>query len=158
MNRFFVSSIVVVAISACSPGEQADDTVVWDTISGNQPLIIAHRGASAHLPGHTLEAYELGIDQGADYIEPDLVLTKDDVLVCRHDRFLSVTTNVSDLPEFADRKTEKEGRDDWWADDFTLAEIKTLRSREDYAHRSKAHDDKYEIPTFQEVIALAKRK
>ena len=158
MNRIFVSSIIVVALSACSANEKADEPVNWETLSGNAPLVIAHRGASAHLPGHTLEASELGIDQGADYIEPDLVMTKDNVLVCRHDRFLSITTNVSDLPEFADRKTEKEGRDDWWIEDFTLAEVKTLRSREDYAHRSKAHDDKYEIPTFQDVLALAKRK
>jgi len=141
-----------------SETEQGEATVAWTTLSGEPPIIIAHRGASAYLPGHTLEAYELGIDQGADYIEPDLVLTKDDVLICRHDRYLSITTDISDRAEFADRKTEKDGRNDWWAEDFTLAEIRTLRSREDYPHRSKAHDDQYAIPTFEEVIALAKRK
>lgn len=147
-------------LSACmnSETEQGAATVAWTTLSGEPPIIIAHRGASAYLPGHTLEAYELGIDQGADYIEPDLVLTKDDVLICRHDRYLSITTDISDHAEFADRKTEKDGRNDWWAEDFTLAEIRTLRSREDYPHRSKAHDDQYAIPTFEEVIALAKRK
>lgn len=147
-------------LSACmnSETEQGAATVAWTTLSGEPPIIIAHRGASAYLPGHTLEAYELGIDQGADYIEPDLVLTKDDVLICRHDRYLSITTDISDRAEFADRKTEKDGRNDWWAEDFTLAEIRTLRSREDYPHRSKAHDDQYAIPTFEEVIALAKRK
>ncbi len=147
-------------LSACmnSETEQGEATVAWTTLSGEPPIIIAHRGASAYLPGHTLEAYELGIDQGADYIEPDLVLTKDDVLICRHDRYLSITTDISDRAEFADRKTEKDGRNDWWAEDFTLAEIRTLRSREDYPHRSKAHDDQYAIPTFEEVIALAKRK
>ncbi len=147
-------------LSACmnSETEQGAAAVAWTTLSGEPPIIIAHRGASAYLPGHTLEAYELGIDQGADYIEPDLVLTKDDVLICRHDRYLSITTDISDHAEFADRKTEKDGRNVWWAEDFTLAEIRTLRSREDYPHRSKAHDDQYAIPTFEEVIALAKRK
>lgn len=147
-----------VALSACTKNEPARNgtTAAWNTLSGEPPIIIAHRGASAHLPGHTLEAYTLAIDQGADYIEPDLVMTKDDVLICRHDRFLSITTNISDHAEFADRRAEKDGREDWWAEDFTLAEIKTLRSREDYPHRSKAHDDQYVIPTFEEVIELAK--
>jgi len=145
---------------SCSSEEPAElpDNGTWNTLDGNPPLIIAHRGASAYLPGHTLEAYELGIDQGADYIEPDLVLTKDDVLICRHDRFLSESSNVADVPAFADRQAEKEGRLDWWVEDFTLAEIKSLRSREDYDYRSKDYDDKYEIPSFDEVIALAKRK
>ena len=160
MNRILIALIGAAMLSACSTDETGPDKspYVWNTLTGNPPMIIAHRGASAYLPGHTLEAYELGIDQGADYIEPDLVLTKDNVLVCRHDRFLSVTTNISDLPEFANRKVEKEGRDDWWIEDLTLEEVKTLRSREDQAHRSKAHDDQYAIPTFEEVIALAKRK
>jgi len=147
-------------LSACTAGDPDDNssTMGWQTLSGMPPIIIAARGASAHLPGHTLEAYELGIDQGADYIEPDLVMTSDNVLICRHDRFLSVTTNVAEIPDFADRKAEKDGREDWWVEDFTLAEIKTLRSREDYEHRSKEYDDKYAIPSFDEVIALAKRK
>ena len=85
-------------------------------------------------------------------------MTKDDVLICRHDRYLSTTTNVADHAEFADRLLEREGRTDWWVEDFTLAEIRTLRSRQDYDYRSKAHDDKYAIPTFEETIALAKRK
>lgn len=160
MHRTAMALGCAAILSACmnSETEQGAATVAWTTLSGEPPIIIAHRGASAHLPGHTLEAYELGIDQGADYIEPDLVLTKDDVLICRHDRYLSITTDISDRAEFADRKTEKDGRNDWWAEDFTLAEIRTLRSREDYPHRSKAHDDQYAIPTFEEVIALAKRK
>lgn len=149
-----------IVLSACSNDDSGKDAAAtaWNTLSGDAPVIIAHRGASAHLPGHTLEAYALGIDQGADYIEPDLVLTKDNVLICRHDRFLSITTNISDHAEFADRKVEKDGREDWWAEDFTLAEIRTLRSREDQPHRSKAHDDQYAVPTFEEVIELVKRK
>jgi glycerophosphoryl diester phosphodiesterase len=136
--------------------EEPADAVVWNTLNGEPTLVIAHRGASARLPGHTLEAYELAIDQGADYIEPDLVLTKDDVLICRHDRYLSGTTNISDIEEFADRKTEKDGREDWWAEDFTLAEIKSLRSRQNFAHRSQEFDDKFGIPSFAEVIELVK--
>ncbi len=158
--KISIALAVAVLLSACSGVEPAvpTDAIVWDTLNGQPTLVIAHRGASAHLPGHTLEAYELGIDQGADYIEPDLVLTKDDVLICRHDRFLSVTTNVADIAEFADRKVEKDGREDWWVEDFTFAEIRTLRSRENSEHRSKDFDDKFRIPSFDEVIALVQHK
>ncbi len=150
----------VVLLSACSNKQPLSTTNItdWNTLNGDPPIVIAHRGASAYLPAHTLEAYELGIDQGADYIEPDLVMTSDDVLMCRHDRFLSMTTNIADIPEFTDRKVEKEGREDWWVEDFTFAELKLLRSREDYPHRSKENDDKFEIPSLDEVISLAKRK
>jgi glycerophosphoryl diester phosphodiesterase len=160
MNKATLILGCTMLLSACSNNESGKDAAAttWNTLSGDAPAIIAHRGASAHLPGHTLEAYALGIDQGADYIEPDLVMTKDNVLICRHDRFLSATTDISDHPEFADRKTEKDGREDWWAEDFTLAEIRTLRSRQNQQHRSKAHDDQYAIPTFEEVIELVKRK
>ena len=158
---FRMVSILIVAMSflaACvkdTVGERA--SYDWSTLSGKPPIVVAHRGASARLPGHTLEAYELAVEQGADLIEPDLVLTKDDVLVARHDRFLSLTTNVADLPQFADRKTIKEGREDWWMEDFTLAEVRMLRARQHYEHRSKAFDDQYSIPTLIEVIELAKR-
>lgn len=129
------------------------------TLAGDAPLIIAHRGASGAMPEHTLEAYALAIEQGADFIEPDLVMTKDGVLIARHDRFLSTTTNVSDHPKFADRKRVQEtlsgAREDWWAEDFTFEEIKTLRARQPYAGRSKEFDDLYEIPAFADVVALA---
>jgi glycerophosphoryl diester phosphodiesterase len=85
-------------------------------------------------------------------------LTQDNVLICRHDRILSGSTDIADHAEFADRRVEKEGRNDWWAEDFTIAEIKTLRSRETYAHRSKLNDDKFAIVTFDEVIELVRRK
>lgn len=126
------------------------------TLSGEPPLIIAHRGASGVLPEHTLAAYERAIDMGADYIEPDLVITKDGHLVARHDRYLSSTTNVSDMPEFADRKRPDpthEG-EDWFVEDFTLAEIKTLKARQPRAGRSKAFDDQYDVPTFEEILQL----
>lgn len=138
----------------------------WGTLDGKAPLIIAHRGASGYFPEHTLEAYALAIEQGADVVEPDLVFTKDGVLVARHDRYLSTTTNVADKPEFASRKranddatdTEHRDRVDWWVEDFTLAELKTLRARQPFPGRSKEHDDKFEIPTFDEMLALVAAK
>lgn len=123
----------------------------------SSPLIIAHRGASGYLPEHTLAGYRLGAALGADYIEPDLVFTKDGHLVARHDHYLSTTTDIADRPEFAARKTEKPNHDgaDWFSEDFTLTEIKTLRARQAMPFRSKAADGIFEIPTFEEVVALA---
>ncbi len=149
------------ALGACASPKEAD--VKWPTLDGKPPLIIAHRGASGYLPEHTIEAYALAIEQGADVIEPDLVFTKDGVLVARHDRYLSTTTNVTDKPEFAGRKRANtdprtEPREDWWVEDFTLAELKTLRARQPFPGRSKAHDDKFEIPTFAEMLSLVAAK
>jgi glycerophosphoryl diester phosphodiesterase len=124
------------------------------------PLIIAHRGASGYQPEHTLEAYSLAIRFEADYIEPDLVATKDGVLICRHEPFLSGTTNILDLPQFADRRRTLtlDGTiiTDFFACDFTLAEIKTLRARQSFSDRDQSVNDKFLIPTFAEVIHLAK--
>ena len=136
---------------------------MWATLDGSPPLIIAHRGASGYRPEHTLESYALAIDMGADVIEPDLVFTKDGVLVARHDRYLSTTTDVADRPEFADRKRANDDagdtpREDWWVEDFTLAEMKTLRARQPFPGRSKEFDGLYEIPTFDEILALVKQK
>lgn len=124
------------------------------TVSAEEPIIIAHRGASGYLPEHTLEAYRLGIEQGADYIEPDLVMTKDGVLVARHDVYLSSTTNVASKPEFADRKRTVGDKTDWFVMDFTLAEIKTLRARQPFPGRDTSFNDQYEIPTFDEIVVL----
>ncbi|GAB1858469.1 glycerophosphodiester phosphodiesterase [Flavobacteriaceae bacterium MHTCC 0001] len=127
-----------------------------------KPLIIAHRGAQSVLPEHTLEAYAKGIELGADYIEPDLVMTKDGVLIARHEPFMSGTTNVADMPEFASLKTTKnlDGKavTDWFASDFTLAQIKKLKARQPRADRSDQFDDLYQIPTFREIIDLAKSR
>ncbi len=117
--------------------------------SERRPLVIAHRGASGHRPEHTLEAYALAIEMGADVIEPDLVPTKDGHLIARHDRELERTTDV------ADRFPDREGR--WVSEAFTLAEIQTLRARERTATRSHAFDGQYAIPTFEEVVELALR-
>lgn len=132
----------------------------YRTLTGARPLVIGHRGASGTLPEHTLESYKLAIEQNADFIEPDVVVTKDGFLVCRHEPMLSGTTNVSELAQFASRKTRKlvDGveYDDWFASDFTLAEIKTLRAKQAFADRSQQFNGQFLIPTFQEVIDLAK--
>lgn len=131
------------------------------SMPANSPLVIAHRGASAYRPEHTLASYALAIEQGADVIEPDLVVTRDGVLVCRHENEIGGTTDVAAHAEFAARKTRKriDGEDveGWFAEDFTLAEIRRLRARERLPQLrpgSAAHDGEYSIPTFAEVIAL----
>ena len=124
-----------------------------------QPQIFAHRGASGYRPEHTLAAYELAVGMRADYIEPDLVMTKDGVLVDRHEPEISGTTDVADHPEFADRKTTKDldgtPTTGWFVDDFTLAELKTLRAKErlgDLRQESSTYDGRFEVPTFEEVL------
>ncbi len=126
-----------------------------------EPLVIAHRGASGYLPEHTLAAYALGAKLGADVIEPDLVPTSDHVLVVRHENFFGDSTDVADHPEFADRRTTKivdgVAVTDWFTEDFTLAELRTLRAREPEPRQrpeSAAHDGRYLVPTFEEVLDL----
>ena len=123
----------------------------------SSPIVIAHRGASGYRPEHALEAYTLAIDMGADVIEPDLVCTKDGVLVARHENEIGGTTDVAD--KFAGRKTTKtiDGSSvtGWFTEDFTLAELKTLRARERLEMRSHAYDGQFPIPTFDEVLDLA---
>ncbi len=127
------------------------------------PIVIAHRGASADRPEHTLASYALAIEQGADFIEPDLVATKDHQLVARHENEISGTTDVAAHPEFANRKTTKaiDGQSvtGWFTEDFTLAELKTLRARERLPQLRTANtgfDGQETIPTLDEIIALAK--
>jgi glycerophosphoryl diester phosphodiesterase len=128
------------------------------------PLVIAHRGASGYRPEHTLAAYALGARMGADYVEPDLVATKDGVLVARHENEISGTTDVASHPEFAARKTTKtiDGTPvtGWFTEDFTLAELKTLRAKERIPalrQRNTIYDGRYQVPTLQEVIDLTRR-
>jgi glycerophosphoryl diester phosphodiesterase len=132
----------------------------YPTLNGQAPLVIGHRGASGYLPEHTLEAYKKAIEQGADIIEPDLVVTKDGALIARHEPNIVNTTDVSKRPEFANRKkkvmvdgVEEEG---FFASDFTLAEIKTLRAVQAFSERDQQFNGQYAIPTLEEVIALAK--
>ena len=127
-------------------------------------MVIAHRGASAYRPEHTLAAYTLAIERGADFIEPDLVMTMDGVLVCRHENEISQTTNVADHPEFAERRKTKtvDGVEalGWWVEDFTLAELKALRCRERIPQLrpgNTQYNHQYEIPTFAEALALAQQ-
>ncbi len=124
-----------------------------------RPLIIGHRGASGHRPEHTLESYRLAVDMGADFVEPDLVSTKDGVLIARHENEIGSTTDVAD--RFPDRKRTRtvDGQSitGWFTEDFTLPEIKTLRARERLPFRSHAYDGQFQIPTFDEVIELAQK-
>lgn len=128
-------------------------------------LVIAHRGASGERPEHTLAAYERAIDAGADYIEPDLVATKDLVLVARHEPEIGGTTDVATRPEFADRRRSKEIDGElvtgWFVEDFTLAELRTLRAKErlpGVRPTNAAFDGLYQVPTFAEIVALVRAK
>jgi glycerophosphoryl diester phosphodiesterase len=134
------------------------------TLSGDPPLVIAHRGASGYRPEHTLAAYELAIAQGADYVEPDLVVTRDGVLIARHENELSLTTDVASRPQFAARRRTRtvDGRSvsGWFSEDFTLAEIRTLRAIERFARErpgNAEYDGRFGIATLDEVIALVLR-
>ena len=153
-----VATSLLLGLGACHDDDTP--TVHYPTLNGKEPLVVAHRGASGLRPEHTLASYALAIEQGADFIEQDLVLTKDSVLVCRHEPMLSGTTNVAELPQFASRKTTKMvdgvAYNDWFAGDFTLAEIKTLRAKQAMPDRPQQYNNLYTIPTFEEVIALAK--
>jgi glycerophosphoryl diester phosphodiesterase len=138
--------LMVVALALLAPPPEA-------------PILIAHRGASGHRPEHTLEAYRLAVEMGADFIEPDLVSTKDGVLVARHENEIAATTDAA--VRFPDRKQTKviDGQSitGWFSEDFTLAEIRTLRARERLASRSHVYDGKFGVATFDEVIELAQR-
>lgn len=146
--------IALLALVPLPVAAQADDM-----------LIIAHRGASSERPEHTLAAYELAIDQGADYIEPDLVVTKDLVLVSRHENELSGTTDVASREEFEDRRRDKtiDGQKiaGWFAEDFTLAELRTLRAKERIPSLRPANarfDGLYQVPTLAEIVKLVRAK
>ena len=126
------------------------------------PLILGHRGAPGYLPEHTLESYALAVELGADFIEPDLVMTKDGFLIARHEPNIINTTDIRNRPEFAARKrvvaVDGVAEEGWFASDFTLAEIKTLRAIQAFSERPQQFNGKFEIPTLEEVIDLAKRK
>lgn len=128
-----------------------------------RPLVIAHRGASGERPEHTRSAYRLAVEQGADFIEPDLVITKDGHLVARHENEIGGTTDVAGKAEFASRKATKvidgQSVEGWFTEDFTLAELKTLRCRERLPQLrpgNTAYDGQDTIPTFDEVCAIAR--
>jgi glycerophosphoryl diester phosphodiesterase len=158
-RRAWISAFVVVGVLILAV------PVVWALGGGSardeSPLVIGHRGASGYLPDHTLESYELAIKLGADYIEPDLVATKDGRLIARHEPNITSTTDVRSHPEFASRETTKVvdgvAETGWFASDFTLKEIKTLRAIQPLSERPQQFNGQFEIPTLEEVIGLAKR-
>ncbi|NER30545.1 MAG: glycerophosphodiester phosphodiesterase, partial [Symploca sp. SIO1C4] len=131
-----------------------------NTLNGQTPLVIGHRGASGELPEHTLEAYKLAIEQGADFVEPDLVSTKDGVLIARHEPMLDDTTNVAEV--FGEERKSTKNLDGveitgYFAEDFTLAEIKQLRAVQSRDFRDPSFDGQFEIPTLKEVIELVQQ-
>jgi glycerophosphoryl diester phosphodiesterase len=157
----------VLAATACSlalaPVAVAhDDHQAKGDRHESPPLVIGHRGAAGRLPDHTLAGYAFAIAHGADYIEPDLVSTKDGYLVARHEPNIAATTDVASHPEFASRKrtVSVDGgppEEGWFVSDFTLKEIKTLRAVQPFADRPQEFNGKFQIPTFDEILRLAKR-
>ena len=153
---------LLAAVAAGAGGTQGG--AQQQQVQSNSILVIGHRGASAYRPEHTLASYELAIKMGADYIEPDLVSTSDRVLVARHENEISGTTDVANHSEFASRRTTKmiDGNPvtGWFTEDFTLAELRTLRAKErlpELRPDNTVFDGLYQVPTLQEVITLAKR-
>lgn len=163
-----LTAIAATVLTACNtefgPGDGNDGgggKPKYPTLNGDLPLVIGHRGAAGLRPDHTLEGYLLAMQQGADYIEPDIVVTKDGELVARHEPNITDTTNVSALQQFADRKTTKvvDGvrETGWFVSDFTLSELKTLRARQPFANRDQQYNDRFSIPTLKEIITQLKQ-
>lgn len=152
-------SLALAAILSASACTGAPEPVGGGSMTARRPLVIAHRGASALLPEHTLAAYQKAIEDGADFIEPDLVMTRDGVLVARHDNALGGTTDVAAVAEFASRRATRtidgETQTDWFVEDFTLDELRQLRARERLPDlRGTAHDGLHGVPTFAEIVDL----
>jgi glycerophosphoryl diester phosphodiesterase len=166
MSRFSLHAIAAVVaasglLAACTTGPTAQgNSPKYPTLNGDLPLVIGHRGASGYRPEHTLASYQKAIELGADFIEPDLVVTKDGELVARHEPNITATTDVSTRPEFASRKTTRKvdgiNETGWFVTDFTLAELRTLRAKQPNAARDKSFDGQFQIPTFREILDLAK--
>ena len=165
-----IALALLVPAAACTgqgsdtPGPTGVRTTTPRLHPDEAPLILGHRGAAGYRPEHTLASYETGVRMGADYIELDLVPTRDHVLVARHENQISGTTDVADHPEFAARRTTKTvdgtGATGWFSEDFTLAELKTLRAREripSVRAGNTDYDGRFEIPTFAEVLDLRAR-
>lgn len=162
--RFALSCLAgaaLLTLAACGGGNDAAP-LSFKTLGNVQPLVVAHRGASGYLPEETLEAYAKAIDLGADVIEPDLISTKDGILIARHDPNLDTSTDVAKHPEFASRKkttqVDGETQTGWFASDFTLAEIQTLGGISTDAERPQQFNGTYKVVTFQQIIDLAKSR
>ncbi|WP_295641091.1 glycerophosphodiester phosphodiesterase [uncultured Methylibium sp.] len=159
---FCATLACALGLAAFIPAASADDRRGGPRAESARPLVIGHRGASGYLPEHTLESYALAIELGADFIEPDLVATRDGHLIARHEPNIVNTTDAASRPEFAARRrtavVDGFPEEGYFASDFTLAEIKTLRARQAFAERPQQFNGKFEIPTFDEVVRLAQRK
>jgi glycerophosphoryl diester phosphodiesterase len=155
-NQLAIACACTAALAGCGGKDPQPPT-----LDGRPPIVAAHRGASGYLPEQTVEAYAMAIEMGADAIEPDLVSTKDGVLIARHDPNLVYSTDVAEHPEFASRKrtlsVDGEIQEGWFAGDFTLAEIKTLGGISTDAERPQQYNGRYKIATLDEVIALIKK-
>ncbi|HKZ72786.1 MAG TPA: glycerophosphodiester phosphodiesterase [Steroidobacteraceae bacterium] len=153
----------VIVLSGAARADEGDDGGSRRGNAPAKPIVIGHRGASGYVPEHTLAAYFIAMQQGADYVEPDLVMTKDGVLVARHENEIGGTTNVADFPELAGRRTTKTidgvAVTGWFTEDFTLAELKRLRARERIPQLRPGNtrfDDQFEVPAFDEVLSLVR--
>ncbi|WP_187313468.1 glycerophosphodiester phosphodiesterase [Actinosynnema mirum] len=163
-SRLAGVALVALAVVGLVPSAAAAPEAAPERRGGERVVVIGHRGASGYRPEHTLAAYELAARMGADYVEPDLVPTKDGQLVARHENEIGGTTDVAARPEFAGRRTTKSvdgvAVTGWFTEDFTLAELKVLRAKEripEVRPRNTLYDGRYEIPTFQEVVDLTRR-
>lgn len=152
----------LISLAGCNDDDKTENSPTTPEYQLPKILVVGHRGASALRPEHTLASYQKAIDDGADFIEPDLVSTKDGVLVTRHENEIGGTTNVSTLSQFADRKTTKniDGKDltGWFTEDFTLSELQQLKAREripEFRPANTAYNDLYPVPTLEQVIELA---
>lgn len=151
-----VAAVLLAACANTGPERQS----AYRTLDGAKPLVIGHRGASGYLPEHTLASYRKAIEMGADFIEPDLVVTKDGELVARHEPNITATTDVSTRPEFASRKKTRMvdgvAETGWFVTDFTLAELRTLYAKQANPVRDQSFNKQFPVPTFREILELAK--
>lgn len=129
-------------------------TTKWNTLHGTAPRIIAHRGASGYRPEHTLDGYALAVEQGADAIEPDVLMSRDGVLFARHDLGLAHSTDIDAHPEFAARARDIDGQREWWISDFDAAEIDTLRARQPIPTRGTQYDGRFTVPRLSQMLEL----
>lgn len=162
MFKRAILCLSLISLVGCNDDDKTENTPTTPEYQLPKILVVGHRGASALRPEHTLASYQKAIDDGADFIEPDLVSTKDGVLVTRHENEIGGTTNVSTLSQFADRKITKniDGKDltGWFTEDFTLSELQQLKAREripEFRPANTAYNDLYPVPTLEQVIELA---
>lgn len=158
--KYAATAVAAALLGACANTPSGGSVAsAYPTLHGAKPLVIGHRGASGYLPEHTLASYKKAIELGADFIEPDLVVTLDGELVARHEPNITATTDVAKHPEFASRKTTRKvdgvAETGWFVTDFTLAELRTLRAIQPNPVRDQSFNGRFPIPTFREILDLA---